>query len=276
MASSLYTKRIVYTASSLPRAFSTCLSRSSHSNPLVCIPCWPSPPSRAPSELTVASLSVRSGSADESTCSSDDASHGRGSSEEVCHPRGQEGCRRRERQGRRGEEHRRRSVTRTSSSDRDAQLTSILGPVNLALALLLEQPTKRVGLLDLDVFGPSVPRLMGLDHLGEPELTPRQHSLSAECHPPHYAQELTLFLGCVTGGRLIPLDNHGISTMSMGYLVRESVSAVCAGQRRSADAHSTALILAAQSATGENPIVWRGMMVMKAVQQVSRNHRLRP
>ncbi|KAL7414775.1 P-loop containing nucleoside triphosphate hydrolase protein [Mrakia frigida] len=87
--------------------------------------------------------------------------------------------------------------------------------VNLALSLLLEKPGKRVGLLDLDVFGPSVPRLMGLE--GEPELT--------------------------QGGRLIPLENHGIGTMSMGYLVP-------------------------QSATGENPIVWRGMMVMKAVQQL--------
>lgn len=41
--------------------------------------------------------------------------------------------------------------------------------VNLALALLLDKPASRVGLLDLDVFGPSVPRLMGLS--GEPDLT---------------------------------------------------------------------------------------------------------
>lgn len=29
----------------------------------------------------------------------------------------------------------------------------------------------RIGLLDLDVFGPSVPKLMGLEDMGEPELT---------------------------------------------------------------------------------------------------------
>ncbi|CED82812.1 Predicted ATPase, nucleotide-binding [Phaffia rhodozyma] len=89
--------------------------------------------------------------------------------------------------------------------------------VNLALSLLLTQPTKRVGVLDLDVFGPSIPKLMGLEGLGEAELTP--------------------------GGRLVPMTNHGVGTMSMGYLVPES-------------------------ATGENPIVWRGIMVMKAVQQL--------
>ena len=30
----------------------------------------------------------------------------------------------------------------------------------------------RVGLLDLDVFGPSVPKLLGLEGLGEPDLSP--------------------------------------------------------------------------------------------------------
>ena len=47
---------------------------------------------------------------------------------------------------------------------------------NLAMALALEgDKTKqraRVGLLDLDIFGPSTPKLMGLDDCEEPELTP--------------------------------------------------------------------------------------------------------
>jgi Mrp family chromosome partitioning ATPase len=45
--------------------------------------------------------------------------------------------------------------------------------VNLAFALALQREKKRlnVGILDLDVFGPSVPTLMGLQNVGEPELT---------------------------------------------------------------------------------------------------------
>lgn len=44
---------------------------------------------------------------------------------------------------------------------------------NLALALAKTSPNAgraRVGLLDLDIFGPSVPMLMGLDKAGEPDL----------------------------------------------------------------------------------------------------------
>lgn len=47
---------------------------------------------------------------------------------------------------------------------------------NLALSLAMMEPTKdgsrlRVGLLDLDIFGPSIPKLMGLESSNEPELT---------------------------------------------------------------------------------------------------------
>jgi Mrp family chromosome partitioning ATPase len=52
-------------------------------------------------------------------------------------------------------------------------------PVNLALALssVPKEVTgtggkPRVGLLDLDIFGPSIPKLMGLEGVGEPYLTP--------------------------------------------------------------------------------------------------------
>ena len=45
---------------------------------------------------------------------------------------------------------------------------------NLAVALSQTSPKKpRIGLLDLDIHGPSVPHLMGLSHCFEPELTPR-------------------------------------------------------------------------------------------------------
>jgi ATP-binding protein involved in chromosome partitioning len=43
--------------------------------------------------------------------------------------------------------------------------------VSLAYALATTRPRSRVGLLDLDVFGPSIPKLMGLEGLGEPEMT---------------------------------------------------------------------------------------------------------
>jgi ATP-binding protein involved in chromosome partitioning len=48
--------------------------------------------------------------------------------------------------------------------------------VNLAFALALRKHPKtnnplRVGILDLDIFGPSMPTLMGLQNAGEPDLT---------------------------------------------------------------------------------------------------------
>jgi Mrp family chromosome partitioning ATPase len=66
--------------------------------------------------------------------------------------------------------------------------------VNLALALAEHgqrgQPSepgvsgagrKKIGLLDLDIFGPSVPKLMGLENVGEPLLSTGKplHSLSS-------------------------------------------------------------------------------------------------
>ncbi|KAJ3352053.1 hypothetical protein GGF32_003989 [Allomyces javanicus] len=84
--------------------------------------------------------------------------------------------------------------------------------VNLALGLAnLKQ---RVGILDVDLYGPSIPRLMNLRDT-TPELDPQN--------------------------RLIPLSNYGVQCMSMGFLVKE-----------------------------EDPIVWRGLMVMKALDQLLR------
>jgi len=50
---------------------------------------------------------------------------------------------------------------------------------NLALALAQTSPlgrAPRVGLLDLDIFGPSVPKLMGLEKAGEPELSESEYN----------------------------------------------------------------------------------------------------
>ncbi|KAG8629047.1 hypothetical protein KVT40_002912 [Elsinoe batatas] len=81
--------------------------------------------------------------------------------------------------------------------------------VNLALAFA--RSGVRSGILDTDIFGPSVPTLLDLS--GEPRLS--------------------------GDNRLIPLTNYGLKSMSMGYLVPES-----------------------------SAIVWRGLMVMKALQQL--------
>ena len=48
--------------------------------------------------------------------------------------------------------------------------------VNLAFSVAMQRPPSLgrricVGVLDLDIFGPSVPTLMGLQHMDEPPLT---------------------------------------------------------------------------------------------------------
>ncbi|KAG8905728.1 hypothetical protein FRB99_008365 [Tulasnella sp. 403] len=92
---------------------------------------------------------------------------------------------------------------------------------NLAVALAQLSPggyRPRVGLLDLDVFGPSVPKLMGLEGLPPPELT--RHDA------------------------IVPFSNHGIQCMSIGFLLPPGPN------------------------NGDTPVVWRGLMVQKAAQQL--------
>ncbi|CAN9501894.1 unnamed protein product [Ophioblennius macclurei] len=85
--------------------------------------------------------------------------------------------------------------------------------VNLALGLMANDPSKAVGLLDADVFGPSVPKMMNLR--GNPELS--------------------------NNNLMIPLTNYGIPCMSIGFLVEDVA-----------------------------PIVWRGLMVMSAIEKLLR------
>ena len=91
--------------------------------------------------------------------------------------------------------------------------------VNLACALaqiLTEQGRPgRVGLMDCDIYGPSVPLMIGLS--GRP---------------------------LVDGDSLIPMEKHGVKVMSMGFLVDDNT-----------------------------PVVWRGPMIMKTVQQFVQNVR---
>ncbi|MFM7680114.1 MAG: P-loop NTPase, partial [Roseiflexaceae bacterium] len=68
--------------------------------------------------------------------------------------------------------------------------------VNLATALAREGA--RVGLLDADIYGPSIPLMMGVS--GQPE---------ADAGPDGQP-------------RMIPLEAHGIKLMSVGFLVDDS------------------------------------------------------
>ena len=72
------------------------------------------------------------------------------------------------------------------------------------------------------------------------------------CHPVSHAARTRL----TTGNKLLPLQNHGVKTMSIGYLLRMFSLA-------------RSMLTAAPNPANDSPVVWRGMMVMKAVQQVS-------
>lgn len=81
---------------------------------------------------------------------------------------------------------------------------------NLALALAAEGAS--VGILDADIYGPSQPRMMGV--AGQKPASP-------------------------DGKTMTPLVNHGVSIMSIGFLIDEDA-----------------------------PVVWRGPMVTKALSQL--------
>ena len=71
--------------------------------------------------------------------------------------------------------------------------------VNLALALAAKG--LKVGLLDADIYGPSIPRMLGIT--GQPV----SHD----------------------GKRLEPMENHGIKCMSIGFLVEEDTAMIWRG-----------------------------------------------
>jgi ATP-binding protein involved in chromosome partitioning len=82
--------------------------------------------------------------------------------------------------------------------------------VAVNLAVSLARAGHRTGLLDADIYGPSLPRMLGLSR--KPE---------------------------VRGEKMIPLEAWGLSCMSIGFLVDE-----------------------------ETPMIWRGPMVMGALEQM--------
>ena len=83
----------------------------------------------------------------------------------------------------------------------------------LNVALALHQEGARVGLLDADIYGPSQPLMLGVPAEQRPEVREQKY--------------------------FMPLEAHGLQTMSMGYLVTE-----------------------------KTPMVWRGPMVSGALTQM--------
>jgi len=84
--------------------------------------------------------------------------------------------------------------------------------VNLALSM--EKIGLSVGLLDADIYGPSIPRMLGIK--GKPKPLPNK--------------------------QIAPMEKHGIKLMSIGFLIDE-----------------------------ETPMIWRGPMVMGALEQMLRD-----
>lgn len=78
------------------------------------------------------------------------------------------------------------------------------------LALALSRQGARVGVLDLDIYGPSMPIMLGVQQI------PRARD-----------------------GKIMPVRQHGLKVMSMGFLVEE-----------------------------EAPVIWRGPMMHQAIQQL--------
>jgi len=72
--------------------------------------------------------------------------------------------------------------------------------VSVNLALALAQTGAKVGLMDLDIYGPSVPTIMGVDE------APR-----------------------VDGNRIHPAEKHGVKFISMGFFLEEEKAVVWRG-----------------------------------------------
>jgi ATP-binding protein involved in chromosome partitioning len=82
--------------------------------------------------------------------------------------------------------------------------------VSVNLACALSHLGAKVGLLDCDIYGPSIPLMMGVHE--KPTISEDE--------------------------KMVPPRNHGVKLMSMGFLV-----------------------------DGDQPIIWRGPMIMKTIQQ---------
>ncbi len=82
--------------------------------------------------------------------------------------------------------------------------------VSVNLACALRHLGAQVGLLDCDIYGPSIPLMMGINE--KPTISPEE--------------------------KLVPPVHHGVKLMSMGFLLE-----------------------------GDQPVIWRGPMIVKTIQQ---------
>src|SRR5678816_3294373 len=82
--------------------------------------------------------------------------------------------------------------------------------VSVNLACALQQLGAKVGLLDCDIYGPSIPLMMGVHD--KPTISDDE--------------------------KMVPPEGHGVRVMSMGLLLE-----------------------------GDQPVIWRGPMIMKTIQQ---------
>jgi ATP-binding protein involved in chromosome partitioning len=85
--------------------------------------------------------------------------------------------------------------------------------VSANIAAALARAGHMVGLMDADIYGPNIPRMFGVDQ--KPE---------------------------VNGGRIQPLEAHGVKLMSLGFIVERDA-----------------------------PAIWRGPIIMKIIQQFLRD-----
>lgn len=85
--------------------------------------------------------------------------------------------------------------------------------VSANLAAALARAGYKVGLMDADIYGPNVPRMMGVNE-----------------KPP------------VVGGKIQPLEAHGVKLMSLGFIIERDA-----------------------------PAIWRGPIIMKIIQQFLRD-----